>query len=122
MVRPQVYRLKKYDAKVVGDVVKARVDALKPIMTEQQTQRFSDLQNVENTVKSIVEEAGIFTPLIPSYLNFARELYSLSRRFSGATLNNMATIVFNKWKTIGLEVDLLKTIGQTFGIDVSGWS
>ena len=122
MVRPQVYRIKKYTGKVVGDVVKARFDALKETMAEQQSVRFSDLVNLENTVKSIVEPQGVATILIPHYLNFGRELYSLTQRFSGATLNTEATLVFQKWKARGLSVDILKAIGNAFGIDTSGWS
>lgn len=122
MVRPQVYRIKKYEGKVVGDVVKARFDALKDAMLEQQQVRFSDLENIENTVKSIVEPLGVATIMIPHYLNFARELYRLAQRFSGTTLNNEATLVFQKWKARGLTVDILKSIGSAFGIDTSGWS
>jgi hypothetical protein len=121
MVRPQVYRIKKYEGKVVGDVIKARFDALKDTLIEQQQVRFSDLVNVENTVKGIVEPEGVPTILIPHYLNFGRELYSLTQRFSGATLDSEASLVFTKWKTRGLTVDLLKAIGSAFGLDTSGW-
>lgn len=122
MVRPQVYRIKKYENKVTGDVVKARIDALKSTMVEQQQSRFAELENVEMTVKSIVEPEGIPTIMIPHYLNFARELYALSQRFSGATLNNEAKLVFDKWKARGLIVNLLKAIGNAFGIDTTNWS
>jgi hypothetical protein len=122
LVRPQVYRIKKYQGKVVGDVVKARFDALKDTMAEQQEVRFSDLVNLENTVKGIVEPQGEPTILIPHYLNFGRELYSLTSRFSGASLANEAQLVYIKWKTRGLKPEILKTIAQAFGIDTSGWS
>lgn len=122
MVRPQTYRIKKYQGKVVGDVIKARFDALKDAMVEQQQVRFSDLENLEMTIKSIVEPQGVATILIPHYLNFGRELYSLVQRFSGATLNSEATLVFQKWKARGLTVALLKAIGSAFGIDTSGWA
>ena len=122
MVRPQVYRIKKYEGKVVGDVVKARFDALKETMAEQQEVRFSDLVNLENTVKGIVEPQGVPTILIPHYLNFGRELYSLTQRFSGVTLNTEATLVFQKWKARGLQVALLKAIGSAFGIDTTNWT
>ncbi len=122
MVRPQTYRIKKYDAKITGDVVKARFDALKSVMVEQQEVRFSDLVNLENTVKSIVEPKGVPTILIPHYLNFGRELYSITQRFSGATLNTEATLVYQKWKARGLDPALLKAIAQAFGVDTSTWS
>jgi len=122
LVRPQVYRIKKYQGKVTGDVVKARFDALKDTMTEQQEARFSDLVNLENTVKGIVEPQGVATIMIPHYLNFGRELYSLTTRFSGTTLDNEALLVFQKWKARGLTVAILKSIGSAFGIDTSSWS
>jgi hypothetical protein len=122
LVRPQVYRIKKYEGKVTGDVVKARFDALKDTMAEQQEVRFSDLVNLENTVKGIVEPKGEPTILIPHYLNFGRELYSLTSRFSGVSLANEAQLVYIKWKTRGLKPDILKAIAQAFGIDTSGWS
>jgi hypothetical protein len=122
LVRPQVYRIKKYEGKVVGDVVKARFDALKETMAEQQSVRFSDLVNLEQTVKGIVEPQGVPTILIPHYLNFGRELYSLTSRFSGTTLDNEALLVFQKWKARGLAVAILKSIGSAFGLDTSGWS
>jgi len=122
MVRPQVYRVKKYENKVVGDVIKARIDALKEIMAEQQAERFADLQSVEELVKSIVEPAGVSTIFIPHYMNFGRQLYSLSQRFTGTTLNNEAKLVYEKWKARGLSVDLLKAIANAFGIDTTGWA
>jgi hypothetical protein len=122
MVRPQVYRIKKYDGKVVGDVVKARFDALKDSMKEQQEVRFADLVNLENTIKGIIEPEGVATILIPHYLNFGRELYSLCGRFSGTSLANEAKLAYDKWKARGLSADILKTIAQAFGIDTSGWT
>lgn len=121
MVRPQAYRIKKYEGKITGDVVKARIDALKDVMVEQQHVRFSDLVNLENTVKSIVEPQGVSSIMIPHYINFGRELYSLAQRFSGTTLSNEAKLVFDKWKARGLTEALLKAIAQAFGIDTSGW-
>jgi hypothetical protein len=122
MVRPQVYRQKKYEAKVSGDVVKARFDALKEVMAEQTSERFADLQNVEEIVKSIVEPEGEPTILLPHYMNFGRQLYSLSQRFGGATLKTEAKLVYDKWKTRGLKPEILKSIAGAFGIDTSEWS
>jgi len=122
MVRPQVYRIKKYENKIVGDVIKARFDALRDVMREQQEVRFSDLVNLEETVKSIVEPQGVPTILIPHYLNFGRELYSKTQRFSGTSLQNEAKLVYEKWKARGLNVDLLKAIASAFGIDTTGWA
>jgi hypothetical protein len=122
MVRPQAYRVKKYEAKVSGDVVKARIDAMKDVMVEQTTAKFADLQNLEQTVKSIVEPEGVPSILIPHYLNFGRELYRLSGRFTGTTLQNEAKLVFEKWKSRGLNAEILKDIAEVFGIDTSTWS
>jgi len=117
MVRPQVYRQKKYEAKVSGDVVKARFDALKEVMVEQTAERFADLVAFEEGVKkNILEPRGIPNIMIPFYLNVARELYKLSRKFTGATLGKEALLVKQKWTARGLSAEVIDEIIDYFGI------
>jgi hypothetical protein len=117
MVREQVYRQKKYEAKVVGDVVKARIDALKEVMAEQTSARFGELASIEESVKkNILEPAGVPSIQIPFYLNIARELYSKSRVFTGETLKMEAHMIANKWIARGLRKDLVNQILTKFGV------
>ena len=117
MVREQVYRQKKYEAKVTGDVVKARFDALKEVMAEQTSARFGELASLEESIKrEILEPAGVPTITIPFYLNIARELYSKSRSFTGTTFNTEATLVAQKWVARGLNKEIVNKILQKFGV------
>lgn len=122
MVRQPVYRIKKYDGKVVGDVLKARIDVLKPMMLEQEEVKLSELVNVENIVKGIIEPKGVSTIHIAHYLNFGRELYGLTQRFTANTLALESKLAYEKWKARGLEADILKAIASAFGIDTTTWS
>lgn len=122
MVRAQAYRQKKYQAKIDPDVVRARFSAQRDVMAEQTSARFADLASVEQSVKSVIEPAGVPTITIPFYLNFGRELYSLSNKFSGVTLANEAKLKYEKWKAKGLTANLLKQIAELFGIDTTNWT
>jgi hypothetical protein len=122
MVRAQVYRQKKYEAKIDADVIRSRFAALKPTMEEQTTAKFTDLSSMESSIKAILEPLGVPTIQIPFYLNYARELYKLTSNFSGKTLADEAKVKYEKWKARGLDADKLKAIAESFGIDTSGWS
>ena len=117
MVREQVYRQKKYEAKVTGDVVKARFDALKEVMAEQTSARFGELAIIEDSIKKeILEPAGVPSIQIPFYLNVARELYSKSRMFTGATFQMEGQLIGQKWVARGLKKDIVNQILQKFGV------
>jgi hypothetical protein len=119
MVRSQTYRQKKYEVKIDADVIRSRFAGLKPIMVEQTAAKFTDLAANETNVKAVIEPLGIPTIQIPFYLNYARELYSLTQRFSGKTLENEAKILASKWKARGLTEDTLIKIAAQFGITLT---
>jgi hypothetical protein len=119
MVRPQAYRQKKYEVKIDADVIRSRFAGLKPMMVEQTAAKFTDLAANETNVKAVIEPLGIPTIQIPFYLNYARELYSLTQRFSGKTLENEARILASKWKARGLTEDILIKIAAQFGITLT---
>lgn len=119
MVRPQTYRQKKYEVKIDADVIRSRFAGLKPIMVEQTAAKFTDLTANETNVKAVIEPLGIPTIQIPFYLNYARELYSLTQRFSGKTLENEAKLLGAKWKARGLAEDTLIKIAAQFGITLT---
>lgn len=117
MVRSAELRRKKYDLKVVPSVVADRFTALKPSMLEQVTTKYTDLVTMETDVKTkVLEPAGVATIQIPFYLNYARQLYSLTQRFSGKSLEIEAKIAHDKWVARGLTSDTLKAIAELFGI------
>ncbi|MEO0075252.1 MAG: hypothetical protein ABIK31_03995, partial [candidate division WOR-3 bacterium] len=57
----------------------------------------SQLEKVENLTKIILGEENVPTPLIPAYLNFARQIWKLRNKFSVEILKTEADIMLYKW-------------------------
>ena len=109
-VRDPKYRTSKYAAKIDPDVIRARFEAQKDVMVEQEAAAFADLATMENTVKSIVEAEGVSTIEIPSYLNVGRQAYKIGKKFSGKTAQNEAMAMGALWKMRGLDEKLVDQI------------
>jgi len=116
MVRSDVYRKKKYEAKVDPTVIQSRFTALKDIMVEQVDTQFSNLATIETQVGAILDSHGVPPNQRPFYINVAREVYRLSRKFAGQTLTNEACIVRSKWISRGLDPAIIDEILALFGI------
>ncbi|MEO0077098.1 MAG: hypothetical protein ABIK19_05480 [candidate division WOR-3 bacterium] len=112
-VRPASRRLDKWDAMFSGDVLSQRLAGYKEKMKDQLADIFPQQESLENEVKLILAEAGTQTILNPSYLNFGREVYKLTRRFSGSQLLSAVSVVLNKWVARGLDQDILEKIRNT---------
>jgi len=122
MVRHPAYRQRKYEAKIDADVVRSRFASLKDLMVEQTSVKFSDLADMEDGVKrNILEPAGVPTIQIPFYLNYARQLYRLTTKFSGQALINEAKLKIETWVARGLNRDLLVKIAEYFGIPIEAY-
>lgn len=122
MVRDSTRRTAKYSAKIVGDVIKNRFDALKDSMVEQVTDQFALLVAKETAVKNLLTGWGVPTPLIPFYLSYGRELYGITKKHSGAVAQKEACLATKKWKdpARGLNAYYLQVIASdVFGLDVS---
>jgi len=119
MVRPSERRKEKYDAKVDGDITAKHTKALKPSMVREEAKYFSEISELEKKVKALVEAEGVSTIQVRDYLNFGRELYTISKRFSDVTMNAEAQLRVNKWKDRGLNSTLLVKIAFLLGLDPS---
>jgi len=120
MVRDAGRRSAKYAAKIVGDVVKNRIDALKDSMVDQATDQFALITAKETDVNAQLSTWGVHSIEKPFYLSYARKLYGLSRRHAGGTLTEEACIATKAFIDRGLNNYRLMTIAQTFfSIDVS---
>ena len=116
MVRPADRRKRKYEKNVDAEQVKRAVEALKPIMVDQEKTYFPQITLIEMKTKALCEAQGIATYLIPQYINFARELYSKAKRFTQATLAAETQYLLNKWTSRGLLGSKLVEIAKLFGV------
>jgi len=116
MVRPAAYRIRKYEAKFDPTVVSARFTAIKDVAVEQFQVHAADLEGMENLVKNTIQDK-ISNPLdVPQYLDFARELYRLTKTHSGKVLASEVAIAKAKWTARGLNPEILDLIIGVFGI------
>lgn len=122
MVRSAAYRASKYDAKIVGDVIKNRIDAQKSSMVAQATTQFGLIVAKEEATKTLLQGWGVSAALVAMYLSYARELYGILRRHSGSIAVNEACLATQKWgdPLRGLTPYYLQTIADdVFELDVS---
>lgn len=120
MVRSSANRIAKYDAKLVGDVVKNRIDAQRAGMVAQETIKFGELEAAETNAKTLITGWGLSVTLIPSYLAFARECYRIDNTHQGAIGVNEMCIAAAKWNTRGLDLYYLQQIAfAVTGVDIS---
>lgn len=120
-MRPAVFRVRKYDAKMDPEAVKLRFAAQRDSMVEQVEAKFAELVEVERKAKRVVETAGVTVNLIPSYLNFARQCYRLSQMFSGDTQTNEVYYRYITWVSRGLTGSVLRDIAELCGVDIESY-
>jgi len=117
MVRSADRRKQKYEAKIDADVMRSRILALKSGMVEQVEAKFADLATLEAEVKRVVEaQTTVYPHLIPFYLNVGRELYRLSKKFTGITFAVEGKVICDKWKARGLTSAIITEIAKLFGL------
>jgi len=119
MVREAERRLGKFDHKVDAEVLSLQTKALKPLMVRGEAKYFPEIVTVEQKVKSLVEAEGVSTLKVRDYLNFGREMYILTKKFSKVTLSAEAQLKVNKWSDRGLDGSLLVGIAKLFGVTPS---
>jgi len=119
MVRPATNRIDKYTAKIVGDVVKNRIDAQKDFMVAQADTQFDQLATEEAQIAAYTDPLGISPMLKPFYMSYGRKLHMLKRKHTDDTLHDEACIATVAWGTRGLDLFHLATIAQNiYSIDV----
>jgi len=122
MVKSATRRSAKYSAKIVGDVIKNRIDAQKDSMVSNATPAFGELEAIETATKNLLTGWGVSTALVAMYLSFSRQLYGLSKRHTGTILENEACLATKKWGDTlrGLNMYYLQVIAlDVHNIDVS---
>lgn len=119
MVRPASNRIDKYTAKIVGDVVKNRIDAQKDLMVAQADPQFDALATIESQVAGYLDPLNINVMEKPFYMSYARKLYALKRKHTDETLHTEACLATRAWQYRGLDGFHLATLCiNIFSIDV----
>ena len=119
MVRSAADRINKYTAKIVGDVVKNRIDAQKDFMVAQASVQFSEIATEEAQIAAYLDPLGISTMLKPFYMSFGRQIHSLKRKHEDNTLHDEVCIRAVSWGSRGLDLFHLATIAENiFTVDI----
>lgn len=116
MVRRSDLRKRKYESNVDPETLKRQITAVKPLMVEGQSVYFPQIAEVERKVKQICEESGTASYQVAQYINFGRQLYSLSNKFRGQTLIDEACLKAQTWSSRGLDNTLLSSTLALFGL------
>jgi len=120
MVKSSADRLNKYTAKIVGDVVKNRIDAQKDFMVANAGAHFDALAQLEAKVAGYCDTNSINVMLKPFYMSLCRKVYALMNKHTGATLLAEVCIAVQAWATRGLgESHAIAVILEANGYDAS---
>lgn len=120
MVRPANYRVSKYDAKMVGDVVKNRIDAQRDSMVAQVGTQFPIYVAAEEATKALLNGWGVSVTLIASYLAFARRCVKICATHGADIALEELCIEHDKWETRGLTSWYMQEIAQAVvDVDIS---
>jgi len=122
MVRDQIWRRKKYEAKIDGTVAELRTDAYRDTQVALHTSITSILvQNEEKAKTTILEPAGVPTSEIPFYLNAMREFCKCCRNFTSTTRNNKCYNILLQYRDKGLLIELLYKLAAMCGCYPEGY-
>lgn len=111
-------RIAKWNAKFNTERIKGSLDDLRPKMLENVNAVFPALTSMETQVKQVLDVEGVPTVDYPSYLNYGRELWKLTRQeISGTSMQMEALVLLNKWVARGKTQSVLEAIRlQVFNI------
>ena len=113
-------RKAKYSAKIVGDVIKNRIDAQRDEMSANFSAAADLLVGIEDQVKAKLNGWGVMPQLQPAYYAFARECFRITNTHGGLVAHDEICIAHDKWEARNLESFYLQVIAQDiFTVDIS---
>jgi len=121
MVRSEVFRTKKYEAKINATSIAQRFTDHKDAMIDQVEARFAELVLIEMKAKAVCEAAGVSVTQIPFYLNFARQCYRIAKQFSQATQINEVYYRYQYWLNQGLNGTILTELATLCGVALADY-
>jgi len=114
-------RIRKWDAKVRGDVYAEIMKTVKPIALE----RFSRYQPIHdyliNVVRSVINQYGIDYGIMQEYVWYAQGLWYLTQKYRSKALQVEADATFCYYFFRGRNEDILRAIAKRLGIEISDW-
>ena len=105
-------RLMNWQIKTNTGKVKAILDDLRPSMLKHYEAAVASLCEMETKARQTLNAAGVHTIMYVPYLNYARQLYKLSRQqgISGESFALGAQVLLDKWSARGLDSAVLARI------------
>jgi hypothetical protein len=100
-------RLYNYALKHDTEVIKQQTDKRRDRMLAKQQFAQAELTAIEEKAKVVIGTHGVPTYTYPAYLNFVRESWKKSKKFSGETLNKEVMIIEDKWVARELKREVL---------------
>ena len=105
-------RLMNWQIKTDTGKVKQILDDLRPDMLKHYEAAVASLFEMETKARQTLNSAGVHTIMYVPYLNYARQLYKLSRQqgISGESFALGAQVLLDKWSARGLDSAVLARI------------
>ena len=105
-------RLIAWQIKTDTGKVKQILDDLRPDMLKHYEAAVAGLCEMETKARQTLNAAGVHTIMYVPYLNYARQLYKLSRQqgISGESFALVAKVLLDKWAARGLNPAVLARI------------
>jgi len=105
-------RLMNWQIKTDTGKVKQILDDRRPDMLKRYEAAVANLCEMEVKARQTLNAAGVHTIFYVAYLNYARQLYKLSRQkgISGESFAMAAQVLLDKWQARGLNPNVLAAI------------
>ena len=104
-------RVSQWEIKSDPERVKATLDKIHPKMTERYRAAMAMLCSMETQVKQCLSIQNVHTILYVPYLNYARQLFKMSKQeISGNSAQLAAQVLLDKWAARGLDPNVLAFI------------
>ena len=105
-------RLDQWKAKYTPERAKSAMDAVYEKSAERYVAATVELCSMEEQTRQVLNAAGIHSSFYVPYLDFARQLWRLSRKRSrsGESFAMAAQVLLEKWAARGCDPDVLAAI------------
>ena len=105
-------RIMSWEIKTDTARMKQTLDTLRPNMLKHFEAAVVSLCEMETKARQTLNAAGVHTIFYVAYLNYARQLYKLSRQqgISGESFALSAQVLLDKWSARGLDSAVLARI------------